>query len=166
MSDGPFDNGSVAGLWTYPNGRDGGAVRNEEIWQRLNSMRAANLPKAHAWREAALADGWEGKPTYDHEPIEHAARLTREDWVCLILSRPLIGKDGSSNSPDITVWGPDRAQIAVPVPYDWAAMQAAIRVCAHCGKTDVETKCYAFADRCCIECGPPYQKSLPANWCD
>ena len=164
----PFDTGSVEGLWsTVGRGIGAKSVLNGEKHRELLQIRQANLPKAHAWREAALNDGWTGEPTYEREPIEHAARLTHPDgWVVQILSRPVPAADGRLPCPEVTVWAPDKAQVKVPPVYDFRVLQANARICMECGAEDVDTAQYAFATRCCGVCGPRYQASLPANWCE
>ncbi len=154
-----FDNGSVNGLY----GRYG---KNQSLWNELTAVRLANLPLVHKWREAAIADGWLPSPTYSSEPVEHACTLTKAGFIAHTLSRPIPGKDGMLNCPDVSVWGPDGAGVKATKEYDFATLQSNLRFCKSCGNHDVETQRYAFADRLCAECGPKMMASLPRNWAD
>ena len=141
--------------------------RREKLWAgiadyRINQM----LPIVHRWRDALTADGWAIQPTYSHEPIEHAWRAEKEGFVILGLARPIPGSRGEVHKPDICAWGPDGGAIDLPDEYDFSRIKAAMSKCGECGKEGVETKRYAFANRCCNECGLKFMAALPSNWAD
>lgn len=141
--------------------------RREKLWAGIQSHRISQmLPVVHAWRAALVADGWNIRQTYSHEPLEHAWRAEREGFVISGLARPIPGPRGEVPKPDLCAWGPDGAAIELPDEYDFAKVKAAMLKCGECGREDVETKSYAFANRCCADCGPKFMASLPSNWAD
>jgi len=40
------------------------------------------------WRDAAVADGWSIKPTYQSEVVEQAASLERDGFHAQVIARP------------------------------------------------------------------------------
>lgn len=101
-----------------------------------------------AWREAAIADGWQHEPLYaPHETEEQACRMARDGFKAHVIVR---GNHGDS----VAVWGPDGMQVRVPREYTWEAVVAGLRTCQPCGATDVDTVRYSFAGRCCAACRP------------
>lgn len=139
--------------------------RRRALWQSIEKHRIETmLPVVHRWREALAADGWSVVPTYGHEPVEHAWSASRDGFKIMGLARPIPGKDGTCPQPDLHAWGPDGAAIELPDEYDFENMKARMGRCDQCGKEPVETKRYAFANRCCAECGPKLMASLPRNW--
>lgn len=142
--------------------------RRKALWDAIAEHRKAKmLPAVNGWREALAADGWSLRPTYDgHEPLEHAWSATRDGFRISGLARPIPGRDGSKPKPDLNAWGPDGAAIDLPVEYNFDAIKASLLRCGECGKEPVETKRYAFANRCCADCAPKFMASLPRNWAD
>lgn len=119
-----------------------------------------------AWRDAAIADGWEHRPTYgDHEAEDRACKLTRDGFVVQVLTRRHV-KANRRYEAQVSAWGPDRLALRVPNIYDWQAMQDAIMRCQYCGAHPVKTQRVAFAGRACEACGPKEQAKLPKNWAD
>jgi len=119
---------------------------NNKIWYE----------RAVAWREAAVADGWSIRPTYEkHEPVERAAQLMKEGFACQILTRDnSTEKRKYAFEATVNVWAPDGMSILVPDVYDWQAIKAAVRTCSACGASDVDVHRYSFAGRCCEKCLP------------
>ena len=122
---------------------------------------------AIAYRLAAMADGWKCLPTYgDHEPVERAAKLTREGFTMSIISRSSHDPDHQHPGPvwhyeaNVHIWGPDGLAIAPPPAYDWNAIIASVRHCNYCNANDVDTKRVGFAGRCCDKCLPEQKKKL------
>lgn len=115
-----------------------------------------NIAIVTEWRNAAVADGWEVRPLYDNEPIESAAKLTREEFVVHTISRPAVRH--WRERADISGWGPDGLSIAIPLPYDMDRIRQALRRCNPCGAQDVDTHQYSFAGRCCAECLPAMKR--------
>lgn len=105
--------------------------------------------RAIAYRTAAVADGWIAKD----DTNEH---FTKDGWTMHVLSRD----EGEERRgfyryhASVTIWAPDRLQIMPPDIYDWQAIQAGIRTCNYCHKTDVETERVGFAGRSCADCLP------------
>jgi hypothetical protein len=115
-----------------------------------------NIDGVRAWVAAAVADGWAITPTYgDHEPVERAARLTRDGFVVQALMRddlpPVVGAA-------IHVWGPDSLTILVPQAYSYDSLVAGLRVCSKCRARDVDTQRVGFAGRVCAACLPAARK--------
>lgn len=103
---------------------------------------------AAAWRDAAIADGWDHEPTYGtHEDELRACRLSRDGWKAQVITRGLP-------TDKVSAWGPDGLAVCIAEPYDWTALQDGLRTCAYCGAKDVDTQRLAFAGRCCAECLP------------
>lgn len=121
-----------------------------------------NHEEAAAWIDAAMSDGWIAEPMYRHEPINHAARLTRQGFVASVMARPHPAQ------PGVILWCPDGLQIKTPPgAYSWEAIVAGTRACNECGATDVDTFRYSFAGRCCAACLPAMRKKHEKpGWCD
>lgn len=124
------------------------------------------LAATQAWRDAAVADGWSVEPTYgDHEPVESAAKLTRQGWVCLILTRTKEAGRKWRFEAEVSVWAPDRLRVETPAFYDFEALVAGTRVCSACKAADVETQRFSFAGRCCAACRPEMARQTEqGNW--
>ncbi len=113
------------------------------------------LAAAMAWRDAAIADGWVATPTYgEHEHQDRACTLDREGFKVLVVSRVYEPGERWKFTASVDAWGPDRLAIDLPDTYDWAAIQAALKLCNYCKKAGVETQRVGFAGRCCDECLP------------
>lgn len=137
------------------------------LWKAIAEHRRDKmLPVVNAYREALAEDGWSIEPTYGHEPVEHAWSAHREGFKVMGLARPIPSKRGEIPKPDLHAWGPDGATVKVPHPYSFEAFVAGLRRCDQCGAEDVDVDRYAFANRCCAECGPKFMASLPRNWAD
>ena len=125
---------------------------------------------ACAFRDAAVADGWSIKPTYQSEPVERASHLKKDGFMMSMLTR----SEATGKMPgkwkyeaDICIWGPDGLTIGAPEKYDFATIQAGMTTCNSCGKTGVETQRYSFAGRCCAACRPAMAKKHEyAGWTD
>ena len=121
-----------------------------------------------AFRDAAIADGWVHRPTYESEPEERACRLSRGGFTMQILTRsrdnevldPSRGYHHSIHGKwkyeaQVNIWGPDGLCISPGSPvYDMERIKAGLRRCDACGAKDVETQRYSFAGRCCAKCRP------------
>lgn len=117
------------------------------------------VAEATAFREAAIADGWSCRPTYqDHEPMERAATLERDGFKIMVIARPRSANLNPSG--DVCGWGPDRLAIRMPKVYDWATIQAGARTCSVCNTSDVETARFGFAGRACLTCQPSAEAKL------
>jgi hypothetical protein len=126
---------------------------------------------ADAYREAAVADGWSIRPTYDSEPVTSAASLDKEGFHMSILARinDLKRYPNVKNlyDIDISIWGPDSLAVEPPKQYYMEAIRKGLRFCGCCGKTDVDTVRYSFAGRCCKECQPNLRAiHEKPGWCD
>lgn len=109
------------------------------------------------WRDAAVADGWEIRPTYDgHESQERASRLTRNGFTVSILTRVDVGK--WKYEAKVNVWGPDGLMIPAGGEYDWPRLQAGLRTCPKCGASNVDTHRFSFAGRACSTCLPDLKR--------
>ena len=112
------------------------------------SNKPARIEAVRAWRDAAIADGWRAAPIYDTEPMESAARLSREGWEAQVYSRDRGPEETREPrfkgyiryEADVHVWAPDAMAIhKVPEVYDWQKLTAGARTCGYCGATDVDT---------------------------
>jgi hypothetical protein len=136
------------------------------------SNNIAEKEAADAYRDAAVANGWSIKPTYEeHEPVTSAASLDKDGFHMSILARTndlkLYPNVKRLYDIDISIWGPDGLAINPPLHYDMEAIRKGVRICSHCGKTDVDTVRYSFAGRCCKECLPAMRaKYEQSGWCD
>ncbi len=132
-----------------------------------------SLDDVHKWREAAIANGWAARPTYEnHETVEEACTLEKDGWVAMLLSRPAAEvpwKPGTMRPPQtsISIWGPDKLSVERVVPFDMAQIEKNARKCAACGAEDVDTRRVAFCNRVCLDCLPSERKRLETpGWCD
>lgn len=115
----------------------------------------AGYYKAKEWREAAIADGWTSKPTYEKESEERASTLQRNGFTAQIITRTPEPKPWNQHpKPEgmVTIWGPDRLSVVTPWPYDWQHIEAGLRRCMECGAKDVDTQRASFAGRVCSAC--------------
>ena len=152
-------------LWTYSGPKfQRKSHRNEKLWAEIAAARRLLIAKAIAWREAAIADGWQCRPTYDHEPMEQAFRMTKDGFIVLGLARPETHE--ACGSGEISAWGPDGMHIPAGETYDWPALKRAVETCQYCGAFPCKTERVAFAGRACEECGPKQRAALPRNWAD
>jgi hypothetical protein len=151
----PWNDGiESAGLWTYSSTDrfTRKPIRNDQLWNKIVEARKSLIAAALAWREAAISDGWESRPTYQHEDEISAFRLTREGFIIQGLARPAT-KD-TVGSGELSGWGPDGLHIPVGEIYDWEALNRAVYTCGYCQKNTVKTSRIGFAGRCCEECLP------------
>ena len=142
------------GLWTYSTADrfTRKAIRNDRLWDKIVEARRSLIAAALAWREAAIADGWESRPTYQHEDELSAFRLTREGFVIQGLARPATAT--TVGSGELSGWGPDGLHIPVGETYDWNALKLAVETCGYCARYPVKTARVGFAGRSCEECLP------------
>lgn len=103
------------------------------------------------WCKAAVADGWVATPLYENEPINHAAKLTRDGWIVQAIDRP-------NQRSSMNIWAPDRLAIKVPETYSMVELIKRLRWCHYCDSKDVNTQRVSFAGRCCTECLLEQQK--------
>lgn len=76
--------------------------RRERLWAGIQSHRINQmLPVVHAWRAVLVADGWNIRQTYSHEPLEQAWHAEREGFVISGLARPIPGPRGEVPKPDL-----------------------------------------------------------------
>lgn len=116
---------------------------------------AAHVEAVRAFVQAAVADGWSIEPTYPtHESVESAARLKRDGYVLMVLSRDRGETSRYRYEAKVSGWGPDGLSIRVPKTYSWDAITSEPTTCRHCGATGVETFRYSFAGRACPVCVP------------
>ncbi len=156
----PFDDikGPTKGLWGWVYDASSfdrkRPVRNDILWEELRALRAPSIALSLAWRDAAVADGWACEPTYgDHESVDRAYRLNHpEGFTAQGLAR--TGSERSLPVAELHIWGPDGLRIEPPATYDMAAIRAGLRRCDNCKATDVSTRRYSFAGRCCDACRP------------
>jgi hypothetical protein len=128
------------------------------------------IEEARAWRDAAVADGWSIRPTYDgHEDVSRAATLEKDGWTALIVTRvydeeymktaaPWLKSMAGKTDVSIAVWGPDTLAISVPMPYSFDSCIKMLRRCNDCKKEDVSTQRVSFAGRVCSTCLPAARK--------
>jgi hypothetical protein len=118
------------------------------------------LESVRRWVADAVADRWEIEPTYQSEPVESAATLTKDGFKVLALMRDR-GEDRDVHyccEAKVSAWGPDGLAIRVPRTYDFDLIQQSLRRCGECGADDVETQRVGFAGRVCESCLPAAQK--------
>ena len=155
------------GLWTYSSGDrfTRKPIRNDRLWGEIVEARKVLIAKALAWREAAMADGWESRPIYQHEDELTAFRLTRDGFVVQGLARP--EGELSVGSGEIHCWGPDGLHIPVGEVYDWGNLNRAVETCGYCSAHPVKTTRVGFAGRCCEACLPRMRKQIETpGWAD
>jgi len=123
------------------------------------------LAGAQQFRDDAVADGWNIAPTYETEAVDRAAKLRRDGYVMMVLTRTKLGK--WAFEAQVNIWGPDGLAINPPEFYDFAEIESRTRICSYCKKTDVETQRVGFAGRCCADCLPDMRKRIETpGWCD
>jgi hypothetical protein len=112
------------------------------------------INEVSAFREAAIADGWEAQPGSAAELIEDYAHLSKEGFKMHTMSRRLVNSKFKFQA-SVHIWGPDGWAIGLLGPiYNWDEIKAGVRRCNECGAEDVETERYSFAGRCCAGCRP------------
>ena len=98
------------------------------------------------WVRDAVSDGWLATATYPgHESITTAVRLSKEGWGAQAIIR-------GNPADSISVWGPDRLTVLVPIKYSWETLQEGLTTCQFCHKRNTPTVRISFAGRCCTEC--------------
>lgn len=130
--------------------------------RKASKFDMASVERARAWRDAAVADGWSIEPTYQTEPVERAARLSRDGFSAQIITRtPEEGhRWRTTYEGSVHIWGPDSLAVKAPHPYSWERLTAGLRTCHDCGATDVETQRVGFAGRTCAACLPDARKRI------
>lgn len=115
------------------------------------------------FRDAAIADGWAHKPTYNMEPESQACTLNRDGWHMSVYTREKNGRYDTS----ITIWAPDGLVVNVPAAYDFDKIKAGIEYCGTCKTHGVKTTRVGFAGRVCFNCLPEQRAKIEVNgWCD
>lgn len=104
------------------------------------------LDAVRAFRDAAVADGWEISPTYRSESQDRVAHLVRDGFVMMIVTR-------DEYEASVSIWGPDGLHIKPPSVYDWQAIQDRVNTCNECGAKGPTVR-FSFAGRCCNTCLP------------
>jgi len=88
------------------------------------------LLQVQKFRDDAVKDGWSINPTYDHESVDSASKLSKDGFVMSILTRTNdLNKYPNVNNlyeVDISIWGSDTLAIDVPDHYD---MELIKRIC-------------------------------------
>jgi len=121
---------------------------------------------ACAFRDAAIADGWEHHPTYKLESEDRACSLSKDGWKMMIFTRKLLPKANYYYSVSISIWAPDNLAVQIPDAYNWDKIKNGVNICSEC-KNNGETFRYGFAGRCCKNCLPKLQeKHEYPGWCD
>lgn len=158
---------SIAGLWK-PNPLGGRSILNVEAFNAEKASRLPSIAAALAWRDAAVADGWDVRPTYQHEDVDSAFTLERAGWKVSGLARRGAENEPPLGGGEITVWAPDGLQIKVPIVYPGIAeLDRMTRWCEHCGREDVHTRRVGFAGRVCDDCHPAVQAAVETpGWND
>ena len=113
-----------------------------------------DIERVRQWVAAAVADGWTIYPTYRTEPVESAARLSKDGFQAQVLMRD-HGTEGTHRwryEAKVSLWGPDGLCLSVPQVYDWERLTSATRMCGECGAKDVDIQRVGFAGRCCATC--------------
>lgn len=125
------------------------------------------LDAAHAYRRAAISDGWTFGPLYGHETYDRACKLKRDGFVMHIISRDNSSKTGKFKyDASISIWGPDGLCVRPPAAYSFAEIKKSSERCNHCGGPNGNHR-YSFAGRCCAECLPEMQRTHEqTGWCD
>lgn len=128
----------------------------------------ARLRAAEAYRDAAVADGWSKRPTYESESIDRACTLNRDGFIMQVLTRDNSEKKRKwKHEAQISIWGPDGLAIPPPAEYDFAKIKALTRHCMYCKTDDVDTERVGFAGRCCAKCLPDQRKKIERpGWYD
>lgn len=124
---------------------------------------------AIAFRDAAIADGWTAEPYFPNESFDQASRLSRDGFICSILTRDKRETVGTKwkFQAKVNIWAPDGLAIAVPMVYDSAVILSSQRRCQYCKAEDVDTQRVGFAGRCCANCLPEKRKQIERpGWCE
>ena len=120
-----------------------------------------------AFRDAAIADGWSHKPTYNSEDESRACSLEKDGWKMMIFTRTLSAAATCKYDASISIWAPDGLAVNVPRIYDFQKLKDGETYCKTCGSSNVKTVRYSFAGRCCEKCLPAMRaKHEYKGWCD
>lgn len=128
----------------------------------------SHFDAANAFREAAIADGWQAKATYGkQEAVESHATLERAAFKMHVMVRMMEPGCKWKFCVQINIWGPDGMAIDPPFVYDSDYIVAGVRRCGKCKAKDVETFRAGFANRCCATCLPKVRAEIEKpGWCD
>lgn len=149
------------------------SVRNDSLWHELHRERlAGEVAAARAWMIAARSDGWDLRPTYEHEITDFAFTGERDGFKLMGLAR--LGDEpdklhGSLPHGSIDMWCDRRISVSpLPIVYPgWEAIRALSRRCPVCGSDDVPTVRVAFANRACHACAPGMREKMETpGWAD
>lgn len=151
------DTADIQALWRR-------RIRDDRVWSELKTERTKFIALCREWRDAAVADGWTVEPTYKHESVDRAFRLTRDGYVVQGIARD--GDEQTLPTAYLHIWCPRGIAIAPPATYDFAAIRQAEQTCEYCGAHPVPTQRVAFANRACEKCAPVEQANLPARWAE
>lgn len=127
------------------------------------------LESVHKWVADAIADGWTAEPTYGNtEPIERAARLTRDGFVVQAITRPKGPPQwAAKDEVKLSVWGPDDLAVKAPATYSMAELQRQLHVCGECNGEFEKIVRLGFAGRVCPECRVRLAPTVEhKGWCD
>lgn len=134
-----------------------------------------------AFRDAAIADGWDHKGTYEPtEAEDRACQLSRDGFIMHILTRSRenwipdsrysnqLSPHGKWNyESEVNIWGPDGLAIHAGPVYDWNEITSKVRACPKCGSKNVDTVRVGFAGRYCQFCADKVRPSIETHgWCD
>lgn len=102
------------------------------------------------YQAALLADGWQASAIYkraEHKEYDPArsAKFERDGFIVTFYSK------ADSLSDARYAYGPDSLALKLPSSYDFAQMQANLRLCEECGAVG-NTVRLGFAGRVCSAC--------------
>jgi len=102
------------------------------------------------WEIDLIADGWTAIPIYaDVYTPGLSAQFKRDGYAVQIYRR------ADALGEFISGWGPDNVRIDLPEVYDFAAMQAQLKICQECGAESDDVKPVVLdrvAKRVCLAC--------------
>lgn len=127
-----------------------------------------DLIRVAAFRDAAITDGWNARPTYKIEGQDRACTLERDGFTIMLISRADATREGKMlYFASISIWGPDGLAIEPPTEYSFDEIRARVRWCSECGEKNVDTMRVGFAGRVCSKCLPAAKKKHEyPGWCD
>lgn len=76
------------------------------------------------WRDAAIADGWSGKPLVPNGDWHNKCELNRDGYRVFIYTDSLVGEDRTPVEVCLRLWGPTHENIVAPSVYNMKVIEA------------------------------------------
>ncbi len=133
-----------------------------------------NRQAAADWAKAAIADGWDWRPTYSNQKTSEGEDPSLEwgditlikDGFHIAMYRRHSGHKPPKLCIEVCGWGPDKLAFKVPDEYDMEKIKSLMEICSEC-RTTGKTVRIGFAGRVCPACRKKLKSKIEfPGWCD